>query len=155
MRMGAGTSTAPCAIHRSHSPAPTYTELHHVIPQAWQVAWQPPAPWPFEGASPDRPGVRLWDARTVALCRTGHGNVHYWLVAIMREIDQLARAAKAVPTSALLDRAYKQVKRDAHAEHRSVVSAEVAISEEAIRRYTDLAGGALATLIDAHLWGQI
>lgn len=158
-RVSAVSSSLQCSIHHAHVPWPTYTELHHVIPQAWQVAWQPPTPWPNQGLSPDRTGPDkhpyvLWDARTIPLCRTGHGNVHFWLVAAMREIAVLAQAAQTEPTRALVATAWKVVKRDAKAAHRTTVAADIIAADMAIQRFLD-AGGSLALLVSHRLWGEI
>jgi len=71
--------TARCSVHLSRliscrGTNPQWYELHHVIPQAWQFAW------PADGRTV------IWDRRTMPLCRTGHGNVHYWIVRLMREV---------------------------------------------------------------------
>lgn len=82
------TSTLGCVAHSYHSPVPLYTELHHVIPQAWQRFWRPstierPTWKGVEGPPP------LWAPDTVPLCRTGHGNLHVLLVKFMRAYGQL------------------------------------------------------------------
>jgi len=59
---------AKCEAHLAHYPRPLWLEYHHVIPVAWQLyLWQ-----------------QVRDKRTVCLCRTGHGNVHWWIVRTMR-----------------------------------------------------------------------
>jgi hypothetical protein len=65
-----GTSV-PCQAHRYHSPKPLYSEIHHVVPRAWQATWVP------EGAH------GLWAPQTIALCPTGHRNVHRVIHALM------------------------------------------------------------------------
>jgi hypothetical protein len=72
---------AACELHRLHTPKPLTVELHHVIPVAWQLHWQP-AVAPYPGKDPDGRGL-LWDARTVSCCPTGHRNVHAWIVKLM------------------------------------------------------------------------
>lgn len=67
---------AVCMAHKHHEPANETVELHHVIPQAWQHIWAPP------GAALDSNG--LWDPRTAPLCPTGHRNVHFWIVRLMK-----------------------------------------------------------------------
>lgn len=62
-----------CELHKIHIPKALTSELHHVIPQAWQN-------WKL-GAE------RLFDKRTIELCPTGHRNVHYWLVRYMKGLD--------------------------------------------------------------------
>lgn len=138
------TTQLACVLHHHHAPAPTYQELHHVIPQAWQAHWQPPKPWPNAGRSPDRPGLELWDARTVAICRTGHGNVHFWLVKIMREVT-------ATPD---LGQAEHDVKAHARATGLIASVQDFAQAVEAMTRWID-AGGTLDDLAAHHLWGEI
>lgn len=66
--------TPVCSFHREHDPRPAYLEAHHVIPQAWQALWRP--------ATARAAG--LWDPRTVAVCATGHRNIHFYLMRIVR-----------------------------------------------------------------------
>jgi hypothetical protein len=68
-------TTRECEAHRYHSPLPAYLELHHVVPRDWQAAWRP-------SSAPT--GGWVWLPILVALCRTGHGNVHMVLERIMR-----------------------------------------------------------------------
>lgn len=76
-------SYRPCEAHKRHSPGNRTVELHHIVPQAWQQFWQPTSP--SEGAVPGRgDSGNLWDARTTVLCPTGHRNVHWYLVLLMR-----------------------------------------------------------------------
>jgi hypothetical protein len=67
------TTAAPCQAHKFHRPKATYQEAHHVVPQAWQEFWRPDTPVK----------THLWHPETVALCPTGHRNVHYFLVQMM------------------------------------------------------------------------
>lgn len=62
-----------CEIHRFHRPRNHTVEEHHIIPQAWQHLWMPPA---FDRAP--------WHPETITLCPTGHRNVHFWLVEYMK-----------------------------------------------------------------------
>lgn len=52
--------SAPCVLHKTHSPVTVVNELHHPFPQAWQK--------------------EIWgevrDNRTVSVCATGHNSVH-------------------------------------------------------------------------------
>ena len=50
----------PCELHRVHTPKPLSSELHHIIPVAWQLLWKP-ATAPFPGRDIDGRGM-LWDA---------------------------------------------------------------------------------------------
>ena len=68
---------ADCEAHGYHRPEPAWLELHHVIPQSWQlVLWG-----------------RVADKRVLALCRTGHGNVHWDIVRLMKRQTGLRRGA--------------------------------------------------------------
>lgn len=77
-----GASADGCEIHDDHEPLPGYTERHHVVPRAWQTFWAPPGDHPYRAGA-------VWDSRTVLLCRTGHGNVHVWIVAYMTAAEQV------------------------------------------------------------------
>lgn len=74
-------TAAPCVAHKSHAPKPAYCELHHLIPQAWQAFYLPPT-------SSKR---RLWAPATVALCPTGHRNIHVKIVAMMKAVEAAGR----------------------------------------------------------------
>lgn len=151
-QLGPALSAQPCDQHHRHDPAPTYTELHHVIPQAWQAFWQPPQPWPDAGPSPDRRDAKtglpltLWDARTVAICRTGHGNVHHWLV----ELTHYAAANPGLTLGQLEHDAKAAIR--AAGEHPNHV--DYAIAAQALERWTT-AGGTIDQLVAARLWGEI
>jgi hypothetical protein len=146
------TSPAPCTQH-NHRPTPTYSELHHIIPQAWQVFWQPPKPWENQGPSPDRPGVILWDARTIVLCRTGHGNVHFWLVRAMRSYLAVVQDQGSNPTR-LIDEAWSLVKAGAKKDGLKITKADMVIARMAMERW-EAAGGSLIDLCHKGLWGEI
>jgi hypothetical protein len=139
---------AVCELHRDHQPRYTYAERHHIIPQAWQAVWQPPtfvqrtdSAWPFAHLSPDHKGLFLWDARTANICRTGHGNVHFYLVRLML----LLQAGQ--PT---LHLAKMEVLRElGHADSKALDAAQ-----QAIERFIQ-AGGVLASLWAADEFGAI
>lgn len=144
----------PCAIHQEHQPLATYCEQHHIIPQEWQSVWSPPnfthqpgdPNWPFAGLSPDRPGLYLWDGRTDPICRTGHGNTHFYLVKLMHWASERPNIAfKDQMTYARTQLRHTFAHLEVHA---------VAEALEAMVRF-DAAGGNLATLWAAHAWGQI
>jgi hypothetical protein len=125
--------TAPavvCELHKSHSPANLTVELHHVVPVAWQLMWQP-AVAPFPGRDPDGRGM-LWDARTVACCPTGHRNVHHWIVALMHAVtgEDPLQAEHVV-----------RGRRD-----------QYDWACQALLRFKE-AGGSLQALVAAHEWG--
>lgn len=65
-----------CTLHRYHWPKPLRTELHHVVPRAWQLSWAP------EGK------LGLWAPETKAICPSGHRNVHIRMVELMRIADE-------------------------------------------------------------------
>lgn len=123
---GPRTTDAPCEAHRYHSPLARYREEHHVVPQAWSRFWRP------EGVVVPRDGV--WDRRITALCRTGHGNVHWLLVRIMRAgaTEDPAEARRAFPGS----------------------GADYEIAYLALTRWRE-AGGSLVALREARLFGGI
>lgn len=128
---------APCEAHLSHAPTPTYCEVHHVIPRAWQGVWQPDvAPYPGH-----YDGQALWDARTKNLCRTGHGNTHFWIVQLMHAWEP------GIDLAALSGNV-----RRAFGNH--VGHAEMSIAQEALIRFL-AAGGDLQVLVDAKQWGSI
>lgn len=135
-----------CDLHRSHGPEPTYLEVHHVVPQAWQATWQPPPPWPYPLASPDRPGLTLWDARTVNVCRTGHGNVHHWIVRMM----ELGRDRESDDVGSLIQLVLDETRLAGHHPGRS----DLEWASQALWRFQEV-GGELATLIAAHQYGAI
>jgi hypothetical protein len=49
-------TTAPCAIHKMHTPKSHINEIHHV--------------WPWGDGGPDIPQNRI------VVCATGHNNIH-------------------------------------------------------------------------------
>lgn len=131
------TTTDACEQHKAHDPSVTYCEIHHIVPRAWQGFWQPADP-PFP-AKVD--GQELWDARTVTVCRTGHGNIHFWITLLMHAWGggaDLSTLAKLV--------------REQHPEH--LGHADFACALEALQRYEEV-GGDLGGLVKAGLWGQI
>jgi hypothetical protein len=122
-----------CEAHKAHRPEPTYLEYHHVIPQAWQKLWKP-----------DGKKAVIWDPRTVALCRTGHGNVHYWLVKMMKTFADLSTkdAYVITPSVAVLLKGEKYVRREVNTAHL------------AMDRWV-AAGGSLKALWDNDHFGEI
>jgi hypothetical protein len=57
-------TTAPCAVHRYHTPTSHINEVHHI--------------WPVGDGGPDIP------ANKVTICATGHNSVHHLLDAYRR-----------------------------------------------------------------------
>lgn len=151
------TTDEPCELHKVHKPRSHVQERHHIIPQAWQAFWFPDSHtasvervhrFPSDEIGPARivEGVRipkpgLWHPDTITLCPTGHRNVHWWLVVLMRELStqtsaDVAQAARAV--------------REVHIGRQPP---EVALAIEGMALFRD-AGGDLLALTRAKLWGQ-
>lgn len=127
---------AVCALHRVHTPRNQTLELHHVIPVAWQLRTPVDNP-PFPGKDPDGRGM-LWDSRTIALCPTGHRNVHYWIVTLMHKIA--AQGGEDVL------KAYDAL------DPRMRRFAEAPIALEALQRFHPY--GSLLSLTAANEWGE-
>jgi hypothetical protein len=151
-----GATVGTCLLHETHTPHPRYMEQHHVVPRAWQAAWHPadvelgahdeidmvggtqygtsgPATWPL-----------VWDNRTATLCRTGHGNVHWWLVLYMRALptawDDLSEVFMAVHRE-------RQHQMGDNAPERK-------LAQQAMLRWLEW-GGDLVALRNQHLYGGI
>lgn len=120
-----------CQAHGYHQPTPRYLEAHHVIPRAWQAAWRPPG----ETAV-------IWAPHTVLLCRSGHGNVHYWIERMMR---QIAMHPTLDPMEA---------SRTAMAEQHDVGRQEHVIARQGLVDFAAV-GGNLAELAAAGVWGGL
>lgn len=118
-----------CAAHAYHAPIPRYLEKHHVIPRAWQAYWTPP-----ELTQSSHP--TLWAPETVLLCRSGHGNVHWLLEAMMYHYQGSIHDAFEAATADLT----------------SVGRQEHIIARSAMERY-EAAGGDLSLLVSAGLYG--
>lgn len=127
-----------CVAHSYHQPVPRYLELHHVIPRAWQGAWQP------AGVAIPRTGI--WHPETVPLCRTGHGNVHYWIERFMHEIRN-ALVQDVLPSP-------EEVARYVLARQTNVGRAEHVIARRALEEWVS-AGGSLEMLADRGLYGGL
>jgi hypothetical protein len=132
---------ATCELHKFHSPKPNTDETHHIIPQAWQVFWNPTTGhnlkvvWRAQEPRPIQATKdQLWDPRTAELCPTGHRNVHYWLVLYMKDF--------AMPLSNLRGGLRTAAR-----------SNEQKMAKLAMDRY-EAAGGSLQMLCDAKLWGN-
>lgn len=83
-------------------------------------------------------GAKLFDKRTVVLCPTGHSNVHYWLVLMMR---QQARSGNDLLAIRQL------LKGESHSRK------EAAIAYLAMTRWIDT-GVNLSFLWDRGQWGR-
>lgn len=127
-----------CTLGKSHQPPAPASDMHHVIPQAWQRFWQP-APITGPGgitmilAKPGDP----WDPRTVEVCPNHHRLTHEAIVAMMH-----AGAGSEDPAAA----------RHAAFGKRRLTSAE-ACGLLALTRWRD-AGGSLEALRAAREWGE-
>lgn len=150
------TTSEPCQVHKVHTPIVTYCELHHIIPQAWQVIFQPvgfdldhgpadPKQFPNAGLSPDRKGVWLWDARTVPVCRTGHGNVHVHLVNLMRSMS-----ARTIALPSLLSEAKKMM----YGSQNRLDALAAAVAYEGAWRFA-ATGSSFVALWSKGEWGEI
>lgn len=64
-----------CALHSYHSPSPKYFEVHHIVPQSWTNHAY------FMGGLSTADNAALLNMKAI-LCRTGHGNVHYYMVEL-------------------------------------------------------------------------
>lgn len=128
----AAASPASCELHKRHAPENRTLEVHHVVPVAWQLFWQPPQPWPFPGNDTEGRG-KLWDDRTIVVCPTGHRNVHFYIVQFMHAVvDESAQ------------RAFETVK--------ATPSLTTGWATQALRRFKEV-GGELPALA-AHEWGE-
>jgi hypothetical protein len=131
-----------CVLHSDKSRLPSfYRELHHVIPQAWQAFWCPP--------SQSRPSTRPWDARTEPCCPTGHRNVHYLLVLMMKEWQSWDIQAQEVPRIFAVK---SQVTRNLRGGGYSVAPSEADMAAQAMVRWSEW-GGDLNALCARKLYG--
>jgi hypothetical protein len=135
-------SALACKLHKTHSPANLTVEVHHILPVAWQLLWQPLQPWPFPGSDTEGRG-NLWDNRTVEACPTGHRNTHAWIVRLMHAVKD-ENISDAVRT--IRDRITR-----AHAE--ATLGEQYAYAEQALVRFKEV-GGSLAELVAAREWGE-
>jgi hypothetical protein len=138
-------SSQACSIHKGHQPDPLYTEQHHVIPQAWQHSAAAMALGLTADAS------QLFDPRTVPLCRTGHGNVHFVLVRLTRFFAEkkLKDPADVREAETFVDElATKALKGVKHGK------AELEVAKLGLVRWL-AAGGTLKALTDEGQWGAI
>lgn len=95
-------------------------------------------------------GEALFDPRTVSVCRTGHGNVHFWLVRAMRKLH--TQGLENTKAGILL--AWALVLQEAKVEGLKPVRNEVTCSRLGMERWVAV-GGSLRALGDAGLWGVI
>lgn len=113
------------------------------MPQAWQHAWTPPANYSFDNGLPHT--KTLWDSRTVELCRTCHGNVHYCLEYMMHQYHDWAitnRPDQRLPEKKVL------------VKNSGLPKAESDIAYLGMERFVQ-SQGSLLSLTAAGLWGQI
>lgn len=126
-----------CPLHEDHYPIPTYYEIHHIVPQAWQRVWRP------DGASD---GL-LWWTKTAPLCRTGHGNLHHFLVIFMHE---WAKSGYLDSEEGAQSAAEAAISRMRHPHHHE----EFAYAKQAMIDWARN-GGSLQFLVNNELWGEI
>jgi hypothetical protein len=133
-----------CELRHEHQPQPRYLERHHIIPRAWQKFHRPRdeelqiAP----AQEPDRDGI--WYPETVFLCRTGHGNVHYWIERAMKLYVMLP------PGPDHSERAMTAAREgQVH-----IGRYETEIARDALVLFRDY-GGILPKLAQAGLWGGL
>lgn len=167
--MSPNGTTDACALHphvSQHRPIPLAWNDHHVIPQAWQAAFNPnpsigvlPQPERLDG----KLGVKtIWDPRVAHICPTGHWNVHYWLEMIMHAVagipqNPMQDAAPGLnlgldPISDIerLQIAVDSIKQ----QHHGRVTVEFGMALLAPSRWIQ-DGLPLQGLIDKGLWGEI
>ena len=135
---------AKCVAEHDHHPEPRYLEAHHLVPRAWQHFYTP-ADMYFNGGpfhKPDSSG--LWCTETVLLCRTAHGNVHYWIERMVRAYGALA------PGPDHADRARVQAREG----QLHIGEHETQLAEQALVLFAD-AGGRVEKLFEAGLFGGI
>jgi hypothetical protein len=132
---------AACEGEHAHHPMPRYLELHHVVPRAWQNFWKPETVRsPFH--APNKEGI--WAPFTIVLCRTAHGNVHYWI----------ERAMKAYMTIEPGPDHSERAMHVARQGQQHIGEHETALAREALVLFSD-AGGSLRALATAGLWGGL
>lgn len=148
-----------CEAHKDHRPEPLYQELHHVVPQAWQQFYVPDHTSATAAiGAPTRDGepvtgVKLWDGRTVALCRTGHGNVHWILTRFMHEWYEIDRLL-GVGHKPSLNKVVFNVRRQNAELQRGRHAPEQETALLGMERFLT-AGGDLRELCDHDLFGEI
>jgi len=150
------TADQRCILHASHGPAaPYYTELHHVIPQAWQALWKPEIP---------RDQSKLWDPRTIPCDPTGHRSVHWLLVKFMKawavwimtdDGQELGQSSGTINQHIKreITSIRSELRKNRAAIRKSVNSNESYWASQAMLRF-DEAGGTLKLLTDAHEYGN-
>jgi hypothetical protein len=128
-----------CEAHNTHFPLPLVLEEHHVVPQDWQDEWYP------SGAHVGK----LWAPTTVKLCRTGHGNVHFWLVLFMHEYETMVESG--MPNAAgTIDAACRNVLHDKRGYQRG----DTRIAKQGMVNFTTI-GGNLMTLCRNKSYGAM
>jgi hypothetical protein len=146
-------------VHTRDAEPPLTFEQHHTTPQSWQHLRAQRRRRRSRGArdrafyeqSPcreprPRDPIGLYDPRTTELARTCHGNVHYWIVKLMRY------AADATPGE-IDARNLEAIIRSFRSKHGGIRTRVFAEAIEAPRRYI-AAGHDLRELMRHGLWGQ-
>jgi hypothetical protein len=135
---------AKCAAEHTHHPEPRYLELHHIVPRAWQRFWQPNPSHYVEGVIHEPNSQGLWCTITISLCRTAHGNIHYWIERMVRAYGALG------PGPDHSDRAMHQARQG----QLHIGKEETAYAEQALILFSD-AGGRVQELFEQGLYGGI
>jgi hypothetical protein len=148
-------------VHTRDAEPPLTFEQHHTTPQSWQLfainvadggvdAARAVGPEVYEqlavSSSLGLARIGLYDPRTTELARTCHGNVHYWIVKLMRY------AADATPGE-IDARNLEAIIRSFRSKHGGIRTRVFAEAIEAPRRYI-AAGHDLRELMRHGLWGQ-
>jgi hypothetical protein len=155
-----------CVLHKDDIRLYSYyREGHHVIPQAWQAVWWPEfnngdAVMHKDLLAPDGQAVAyghytaikaVWDPRLAPCCPTGHRNVHYLLVAMMKKWQASFQDQRA-QTEDWIEACKRAVVSDMHNAAYVVSPAEAAMAAQAMIRWNQW-GGDLRTLTSRKLYG--
>lgn len=148
-------------VHSRDAEPPLTSEAHHTTPQSWQLfalnvtehgidhAQRVSVQVYEQIAVMARMGLartELYDPRTVQLARTCHGNVHHWIVELMRYTSRATPGeVDALNLEAII--------RHFRAQNGGVRTRVFAEACEAPRRYV-AAGHSLRELMHHGLWGQ-
>lgn len=155
-----------CVLHNDDNRLPSYyRELHHVVPQAWQAVWwpsenngdavfshtAPSAAGELQGHGYYLPKQKVWDPRTEPCCPTGHRNVHYLLVAMMKKWQSSYQDLWSQTEDRILE-CKRAVVNDMHAAAYAAGPKEAAMAVLAMTRWNEW-GGDLRLLTSRKLYG--
>jgi hypothetical protein len=119
-----------CELHAYHAPMPTYFEVHHICPRSW---------WPYLLFSDEVRNL------TAVLCRTGHGNVHFHLVGLMRAYEHIDPGIEGQTAKIAA----------AWSDYDAPFDRSVSMARRAMARAVQSGGGKLEDLIADGKYGQI